>query len=69
MVAIRAWALLNTTASGAVSRWRTFYEHFASKRDSFVALLRDANAEMVRQIAAAVERALGGRSGARRSRM
>jgi len=33
---------------------RTFYEHFASKQDCFIALLRDANAEMVRQIAAAV---------------
>jgi AcrR family transcriptional regulator len=34
---------------------RTFYEHFASKQDCFIALLRDANAEMVRQIAAAVD--------------
>ena len=32
---------------------RTFYEHFASKQDCFIALLREANAEMVRQIAAA----------------
>jgi AcrR family transcriptional regulator len=34
---------------------RTFYEHFASKQDCFIALLRDANAEMVRQIAVAVD--------------
>lgn len=34
---------------------RTFYEHFASKQDCFIALLRDSNAEMVRQIAAAVD--------------
>jgi AcrR family transcriptional regulator len=33
---------------------RTFYEHFASKQACFIALLQDANAEMVRQIAAAV---------------
>jgi AcrR family transcriptional regulator len=34
---------------------RTFYEHFASKQDCFIAVLREANAEMVRQIAAAVD--------------
>lgn len=34
---------------------RTFYEHFASKQDCFIALLRKVNAEMVRQIAAAVD--------------
>lgn len=34
---------------------RTFYEHFASKQDCFVALLREANALMVRQIADAVD--------------
>ena len=34
---------------------RTFYEHFASKQDCFIALLREANAEMVRQFAAAVD--------------
>lgn len=34
---------------------RTFYEHFASKQDCFIALLRQANADMVRQIAAAVD--------------
>jgi AcrR family transcriptional regulator len=34
---------------------RTFYEHFASKQDCYVALLRESNAEMVGQIAAAVD--------------
>ena len=34
---------------------RTFYEHFASKQDCFIALLLEANAKMVRQIAAAVD--------------
>src|SRR5262249_61523161 len=34
---------------------RTFYEHFASKQACFVALLQESNAEMVRQIAAAVD--------------
>jgi AcrR family transcriptional regulator len=34
---------------------RTFYEHFASKQECFIAVLREANAEMVRQIAAAVD--------------
>ena len=32
----------------------TFYEHFASKDECFVALLTEANAEQVRQITAAV---------------
>jgi AcrR family transcriptional regulator len=35
---------------------RTFYEHFASRQECFVALLREANASIVRQIAAAVDR-------------
>ena len=35
---------------------RTFYEHFPSKQACFVDLLREANAAMVRQIAAAVDR-------------
>jgi AcrR family transcriptional regulator len=35
---------------------RTFYEHFASKQACFLALLREANAAMVRQIAASVDR-------------
>jgi AcrR family transcriptional regulator len=34
---------------------RTFYEHFASKQACFAALLQEANAELVRQIAAAVD--------------
>jgi AcrR family transcriptional regulator len=34
---------------------RTFYEHFLSKQACFIALLHDANAAMVRQIAAAVD--------------
>jgi AcrR family transcriptional regulator len=35
---------------------RTFYEHFASRQDCFIALLLEANARMVRQILAAVDR-------------
>ena len=35
---------------------RTFYAHFPGKQACFVALLREANAAMVRQIAAAVDR-------------
>src|SRR5215471_10412257 len=35
---------------------RTFYEHFASRQDCFIALLLEANASMVRQILAAVDR-------------
>jgi AcrR family transcriptional regulator len=34
---------------------RTFYEHFTSKDECFVALLTEANAEQVRQITAAVD--------------
>jgi AcrR family transcriptional regulator len=34
---------------------RTFYEHFDSKEACYVALLTDANAQQVRQIAAAVD--------------
>ena len=34
---------------------RTFYEHFPSKQACFIALLQEANAAMVRQIAAAVD--------------
>jgi AcrR family transcriptional regulator len=34
---------------------RTFYEHFASKSECFVALLTDANADMIRRITAAVD--------------
>ena len=34
---------------------RTFYEHFTSKDECFIALLTEANAEQVRQITAAVD--------------
>ena len=34
---------------------RTFYEHFASKQACYIALLREANASMVRQVGAAVD--------------
>lgn len=34
---------------------RTFYEHFSSREECFVALLTNANAEQVRQIAKAVD--------------
>jgi AcrR family transcriptional regulator len=34
---------------------RTFYEHFPSKQACFIALLQEANAALVRQIAAAVD--------------
>jgi AcrR family transcriptional regulator len=34
---------------------RTFYEHFTSKDECFVALLTEANAEQVRHITAAVD--------------
>jgi AcrR family transcriptional regulator len=49
----------NTTVADIVRRARTsrrtFYEHFPSKEECFVALLTDANAEMVRRISAAVD--------------
>ncbi len=49
----------NTTVADIVrharTSRRTFYEHFASKEACFVALLTDANAEMIRQISAAVD--------------
>jgi AcrR family transcriptional regulator len=35
---------------------RTFYEHFSGKQACFIALLREDDAAMVRQIAAAVDR-------------
>lgn len=34
---------------------RTFYEHFSSKEECFMALLAEANADQVRQISAAVD--------------
>jgi AcrR family transcriptional regulator len=49
----------NTTVADIVRRAhtsrRTFYEHFADKEACFVALLTAANAEMIRQISAAVD--------------
>ncbi len=49
----------NTTVADIVrlarTSRRTFYEHFASKEECFVALLKDANAEMIREITAAVD--------------
>ncbi|WP_243726970.1 TetR/AcrR family transcriptional regulator [Actinocrispum wychmicini] len=49
----------NTTVADIVrlarTSRRTFYEHFSSKETCFVALLTDANAEMIRQIAASVD--------------
>jgi AcrR family transcriptional regulator len=49
----------NTTVADIVRRARTsrrtFYERFAGKEACFVALINDANAEMIRQISAAVD--------------
>ena len=49
----------NTTVADVVrharTSRRTFYEHFASLEECFIALLTDANAEMIRQISAAVD--------------
>jgi AcrR family transcriptional regulator len=49
----------NTTVADIVRRARTsrrtFYVHFASKEECFVALLTDANAEMIREISGAVD--------------
>lgn len=56
---IEADGYRNTTVADVVRRARTsrrtFYEHFDSKEACFVALLTDANTEMIRQIAAAVD--------------
>ncbi|MDH6198269.1 AcrR family transcriptional regulator [Mycobacterium frederiksbergense] len=50
----------NTTVADIVRRARTsrrtFYEHFASREDCFVALLTTINARHVRQVGGAVER-------------
>jgi AcrR family transcriptional regulator len=50
----------NTTIADVVrharTSRRTFYEHFSSKDECFVALLTDANAEMIRKISATVDR-------------
>ena len=49
----------STTVADIVRRARTsrrtFYEHFAGKEECFIALLTDANAEMIRDITAAVD--------------
>jgi AcrR family transcriptional regulator len=49
----------STTVADIVKRARTsrrtFYEHFAGKEECFIALLTDANAEMIREITAAVD--------------
>jgi AcrR family transcriptional regulator len=49
----------STTVADVVRRARTsrrtFYEHFASKEECFVALLTDSNARMVQQVYAAVD--------------
>jgi AcrR family transcriptional regulator len=48
-----------TTVAGIVRRARTsrrtFYEHFSGKEECFIALLADANRDMIRQISAAVD--------------
>src|ERR1700677_1322228 len=50
----------NTTVAGIVRRARTsrrtFYEHFADKEACFIALLTDANADIIRGISAVVDR-------------
>lgn len=50
---------LDTTVADVVRRARTsrrtFYEHFASKEESLIALLTDANTKMVNDITAAVD--------------
>jgi AcrR family transcriptional regulator len=50
----RATTVAHIVRRARTSR-RTFYEHFADKEACFVALLADANAEMIRLIAAAVD--------------
>lgn len=49
----------STTVADIVRRARTsrrtFYEHFAGKEECFVALLTDANTEMIREITAKVD--------------
>jgi AcrR family transcriptional regulator len=59
-VAIRECGYRDATVADVVrharTSRRTFYEHFPGKQACFVALLREADAAMVRQIAAAVDR-------------
>jgi AcrR family transcriptional regulator len=57
--AIRERGFRDTTVADVVrharTSRRTFYEHFAGREDCYIALLRESNAEMVQQIAAAVD--------------
>ena len=57
--AIRERGFRETTVADVVrharTSRRTFYEHFATKQDCYVALLRESNAEMVASIAASVD--------------
>jgi AcrR family transcriptional regulator len=57
--AIEAEGYRNTTVADVVraarTSRRTFYEHFDGKEACFVALLTDANRDMIREISAAVD--------------
>ena len=57
--AIREFGFRDSTVADVVrharTSRRTFYAHFPSKQACFIALLQEANAAMVRQIAAAVD--------------
>jgi AcrR family transcriptional regulator len=57
--AIRERGFRDTTVADVVrlarTSRRTFYEHFASKQDCYIALLRESNAEMISEIATAVD--------------
>jgi len=61
----------NTTVADIVRRARTsrrtFYEHFSDKEACFVALLTEANAQMIRQITAAVDQSAPWRSQVRQA--
>lgn len=58
--AIREQGFRETTIADVVrharTSRRTFYEHFATKQDCYMALLRESNAVMISEIAAAVDR-------------
>ena len=58
-VAIRECGFRDATVADVVrharTSRRTFYEHFPSKQACYIALLREANAAMARQIAVAVD--------------
>jgi AcrR family transcriptional regulator len=53
-IGYRATTVADIVRRARTSR-RTFYQHFPDKEGCFVALLRDANARMIRQISAAVD--------------